>query len=68
MISGPSLLPGGQPHPDPAGRDPGAPEAGEVLREDVQRDLALHPQCLRGLRLLPVPLLPHLQRLDLSVP
>ena len=61
MISGPSLFPGGKPDPNPAGRHPGASEAGEVLRSDLQRDLALHPQRVRGVRLLPVPLLPHLQ-------
>ena len=52
------ILPRGQPDQNPAGGDHRASEAGEVLCEDFQRDLSLHPQHLRGLRLLPVPLLP----------
>jgi len=45
-FSGPALFPGGQLDPDPPGRHSGASEAGEVLRADLQRDLALHPQRL----------------------
>ncbi len=55
------MTPGSQLDAYPSGRHRWAAEAGEVLCEDIQRNLALHPQYLRSLRLLPVPLLPILQ-------
>lgn len=58
---GPALLPGGQLDSNPSGRHRRAVAAGTLLRADLQRYLTLHPQYLRGLRIIPVSLLPLLQ-------
>ena len=46
---GAAVLPGGQPDEDAASGDRGATAAGALLRADVQRDLAVHPQYMRGM-------------------
>ena len=56
------MLPSGQLDPDQTGGHCGAAQAREVLRQDLQRNLPLHPQYMRGLRVIPVSLLPILQR------
>ena len=64
-FSGSALFSGGQFDSNASGGHSGTSEAGTLLRADLQRDLALHPQRLRGLRILPVSILPHLQPGDL---
>ena len=61
FLSGSSVFSGRQFDSNPPGRHPRAVATGEVLRADLQRDLALHPQRLRGLRILPVSLLSDFQ-------
>ena len=52
------VLPGGESDPHATSCPHRAAPTREVLREDLQRHLPLHPQHLRGVRLLPVSLLP----------
>ena len=47
------ILPSGQLDPDQTGGHRGAAKAREVLRQDLQRNLPLHPQYMRGLRVIP---------------
>ncbi len=52
------VLSSGQPDTYQAGRHRGAAAAREVLRVHLELDLAVHPGYLRGVRILPVSLLP----------
>ena len=56
------ILSCGQPDPNAAGRHHRAPQAGALLRDDLQRDVVVHAERVRGVRVLPVPLLPLLLR------